>query len=114
MSEAAALLALAGAAWTLVGSIGLLRMKTFYERVHPPTLGSTLGAALVLAGSALWFGVAESRLPWLELLLAMFIVVTTPVTYMLLARAALHRDGPPDDAANPSTGAERSAPGDGR
>ena len=95
MSQAAAWLALAGAAWALVGSLGLLRMKTFYERVHPPTLGATLGAALVLTGSALWFGVAESRLPWLELVLGLFIVLTTPVTYMLLARAALHRDGPP-------------------
>ncbi|MCE3257342.1 MAG: multisubunit potassium/proton antiporter, PhaG subunit, partial [Nitrobacter vulgaris] len=30
-----------GAAVTLVGSLGLLRLRTFYERVHAPTLGTT-------------------------------------------------------------------------
>src|SRR5690606_36929491 len=36
-------LILLGSALTLIGSFGLLRMKSFYERVHAPTLGATLG-----------------------------------------------------------------------
>ena len=39
-----ALLVLLGAGLTLIGAVGLLRMKTFYQRVHAPTLGTTLGA----------------------------------------------------------------------
>ena len=35
--------------------LGLLRLPTFYQRVHPPTMGTTLGTALVLAGSMLTF-----------------------------------------------------------
>ena len=34
---------LLGAALTLIGSLGLLRLGSFYERVHAPTLGTTLG-----------------------------------------------------------------------
>ena len=92
MTTIAALLALAGAIFALVGSLGLLRMRTFYERVHPATLGGTLGTALVLAGSAFFFAVHESRWPLQEIVIALFVVVTTPVTYTLLVRAALHRE----------------------
>ena len=92
MSLAAALLILAGAFFAFLGSVGLVRLKTFFERVHPPTMGTTLGAALVLLGSMLHFGVVESRPVLHEALIALFLVVTTPVTYLLLGRAAQDRD----------------------
>ena len=85
-------LALAGAAISLLGATGLIRLSSFYERVHTPTLGATLGMLLVLGASALHFGVVQGR--WLprELLIAGFLTVTTPVTLILLARAAVFRD----------------------
>ena len=92
MSTAAALLVLAGASLALVGSLGLLRMKTFYERVHPPTMGTTLGTGLVLIGSMLFFTMHESRPVLHEILIGVFMTLNTPVTYLLLVRAALHRD----------------------
>lgn len=92
MTTLAALLVLAGALLAFVGSLGLLRMKTFFERVHPPTMGTTLGTALVLAGSMLYFTALESRPVLHEILIAMFMTVTTPVTYLLLGRAALRRE----------------------
>jgi multicomponent K+:H+ antiporter subunit G len=85
-------LAVLGAALALVGSFGLLRLPTFYERVHPPTMGTTGGAGLILAASMLFFSALESRLVLYEVVVAVFMVVTTPVTYMLLMRAAVHRD----------------------
>lgn len=87
-----ALLVLGGAAITLVGSLGLLRLRTFYERVHSPTLGTTLGTFLIIAGSMLCFSVLESRPLLHEILILAFTTLTTPVTLMLLARAALYRD----------------------
>ncbi len=87
-----ALLLLSGAAITLIGSIGLLRLKTFYERVHPPTIGSSLGMALIVLGSIICFSVLRSRLSVHELLIGLFVTLTTPVTFMLLAKAALYRD----------------------
>jgi len=88
----AALLVFTGALFAFVGSVGLLRLRTFYERVHPPTMGTTLGTALVLAGSIVYFTALESRPVLHEVLIAILMTVTTPVTYMLLVRAALHRD----------------------
>ena len=88
----AALLVLGGALLAFVGSLGLLRLRTFYERVHPPTMGTTLGTALVLAGSIVYFSALESRPVIHEILIGMLMIVNTPVTYMLLVRAALHRD----------------------
>ena len=38
-----AVLLFLGAAITLIGSLGLLRLGSFYERVHAPTLGTTFG-----------------------------------------------------------------------
>ena len=84
-------LAVLGAALALVGSFGLLRLPTFYERVHPPTMGTTGGAGLILLASMLLFSALESRLVLHEIVIAVFVVVTTPVTYMLLMRAAVHR-----------------------
>ena len=88
----AALLVLAGALVAFVGSLGLLRLRTFYERVHPPTMGTTLGTALVLCGSMLYFTSTGTRPVIHEVVIAILMVVNTPVTYMLLVRAALHRD----------------------
>jgi multicomponent K+:H+ antiporter subunit G len=95
MTTVAALLVFAGALLAFLGSLGLLRMKTFFERVHPPTMGTTLGTVLVLAGSLLNFTALESRLVLHEILIALFVTVTTPVTYLLLGRAALRRDQEP-------------------
>ena len=85
------ILSIGGASLALLGSIGLWRLKVFYERVHAPTLGATLGMALILTASALYAGHAEARLFPRELLIALFITVTTPVTMILLTRATLFR-----------------------
>ena len=85
-------LAVAGSAMSLLGAVGLTRLKTFYERVHAPTLGATLGMALILAASVVWFTTVEGRFMPREILIGLFLTVTTPVTLILLARAALFRD----------------------
>lgn len=85
-------LALAGAAITLIGAFGLVRFETFYERVHAPTLGATLGMALILCSSMLLLSLSEGHLILRDVLIGVFLTVTTPVTLLLLARAAAHRD----------------------
>jgi len=89
---AVVVLAVAGSALSLLGVVGLVRLRTFYERVHAPTLGATLGMALVLAASVLFFTLTERRFMPREILIGLFLTVTTPVTLILLARAALFRD----------------------
>jgi multicomponent K+:H+ antiporter subunit G len=85
-------LLVAGAAITLIGTCGLLRFKTFYERVHAPTLGTTLGTAFVAVASMIYFSALGSRLVLPELLIVIFVIATTPITLLVLVRAARFRD----------------------
>jgi len=85
MTTATALLVFAGALLVFVGSLGLVRFDTFFERAHPPTMGTTLGTALILAGSMVHFGALH------EILIGLLMFLGTPLTYTLLGRAALRR-----------------------
>jgi multicomponent K+:H+ antiporter subunit G len=87
----AAILLVAGGLFTLLGSIGLLRLRDFYARMHPPTMGTTLGTGCTLVASMLVSGALLHRPVVHELLIALLIVLTAPITAMLLMRAALHR-----------------------
>jgi len=87
-----AILMVAGATLGLIGSLGLIRLRSFYDRIHAPTLGTTLGIGFILLASMLFFSVLQTRLVVHEVLITVFVIVTTPVTLMLLARAALYRD----------------------
>lgn len=83
---------LLGSGLTFLGAIGLLRFESFYERIHAPTLGTTWGAGGILVASMICFSALQSRPVLHEILITIFMVVTTPVSLMLLARAALYRD----------------------
>ncbi len=87
-----AIFLLIGSGLTLIGAIGLARLGSFYDRIHAPTLGTSWGTAGVVIASMLLFSVLEARPVVHEFLIGLFITVTTPVTLMLLARAALYRD----------------------
>lgn len=89
----AAVLLAAGGLLAAIGALGLLRLPDFFMRMHPPAMGSTLGAGCVLLASILVSSAAESRPVVHALLITLFVVMTAPVTAMLLARAALYRSG---------------------
>ena len=84
-----AVLTLAGAALAFAGSLGLLRLRQFYQRVHAPTLATTLGLYLLLAATFLFFLVGQQHAVVHVLLIGVCTAVTTPITLMLLVRAAL-------------------------
>lgn len=83
---------LAGAFLTLTGTIGLVRLESFYDRIHAPTLGTSWGTGAIVIGSVILFSYLESWAVMHEILIGIFVTVTTPVTFMLLGRAALYRD----------------------
>ena len=89
----ASLLLACGGILALVGSLGMLRLRTFYARMHPPTMGATLGTGCVLFASMLVSSALEDRLVMHELLIAGFLTMTAPVTANLLMRAARSRRG---------------------
>jgi multicomponent K+:H+ antiporter subunit G len=91
MLPVAALLVL-GSTLTLLGALGLLRLQSFYDRIHAPTLGTSWGTASILIASMLAWSWVQDRVLLHELVIGICVMVTTPVTLMFLGRAALHRD----------------------
>jgi multicomponent K+:H+ antiporter subunit G len=89
----AALLLVAGGLATLTGAFGLLRLRDFYSRMHSPTMCTTLGTGCVLIASMLVSSALLERPVVHEVLLALFLVITTPITAILLMRAAIYRSG---------------------
>ena len=86
------LLLLLGSVITLIGSLGLLRLDSFYSRLHAPTLGASAGTILICLASMICFAVLQSRWIFHEILIVVFMTLTTPVTLMLLGQSALYRD----------------------
>ena len=110
-----ALLLLGGGGLALTAAIGLVRYGDFFRRMHPPALAATLSALCVTLASSLYFSVLEQQVALYPLLINALLALTTPVTTVLLARAALQRardsggEVPPSPPA-PKTSPERQPP----
>ena len=112
-----ALLLVTGGVLALTGAIGLLRYGDFFRRMHPPAIAATLSAVCVTLASTLHFSVLEQHVAIYPLLINALLAITTPVTTVLLARAAPARgrdssgDVPPPPAANEPRPDPLGAPG---
>lgn len=80
-----------GGLCTVLGSFGLLRLPSFYARMHGPSMGNTLGLGCVLLASMLLSSVMSGKAVVHEILITVFVVTTSPITAMLLMRAAVRR-----------------------
>ncbi|MTD98958.1 cation:proton antiporter [Paracoccus sp. YIM 132242] len=87
-----AILVVLGSTLTLIGALGFARLSSFYDRLHAPTLATSWGTGGIIIASALMFSAIEGRAVIHEFVIGLCIIVTTPVTLMMLARASLHRD----------------------
>ncbi len=105
-----ALLLVVGSTLTLLGAFGLVHLQSFYDRIHAPTLGTSWGTAAILLASILAYSWVQERLVVHEIVVGVCVMVTTPVTTMLLGRAALHRDRKEGAERIPS---RRARPADG-
>lgn len=85
-----AALILIGAAFILVGSIGLVKLPDFFMRLHGPTKATTLGVGAILITSALYFSFKTDNVSLHEILITLFLFITAPVSTHLMAKAALH------------------------
>ncbi|MBV6288029.1 Na+/H+ antiporter subunit G [Pseudomonas aegrilactucae] len=77
--------------FALSGAVGLLRLKAFFQRMHPPALASTLGTWCVALASILYFSGLKHSPVLHAWLIPILLSITVPVTTLLLARAALFR-----------------------
>ncbi|HEY0200552.1 MAG TPA: Na+/H+ antiporter subunit G [Burkholderiaceae bacterium] len=113
------LLLLASGVLVFTGALGLLRLRSFFMRMHPPALASTLGAWCVALAAVVYFSVLARGLQLQAVLIIIFLAITVPITTIFLARAALFRlrqanapGVPPrltQEAGAPESGAEGSA-----
>ena len=87
----AGVLLIVGGLLVVIGSLGLLRMPTFYARMHPPTMGTTLGTGCVLVASMLVSSAVAGRPVIHEVLITLFFVMTTPISAMTLMTASISR-----------------------
>lgn len=86
-----AVFAVVGAVAALLGSFGVLRLGSFFQRVHAPTLASTVGTWGLTTATITQASFVAGQ-PFVHaLLVALFIAVTAPVTTVLLMRAAVFR-----------------------
>jgi multicomponent K+:H+ antiporter subunit G len=87
----AALLLVLGGLLTLIGACGLLRLREFYQRMHPVTMGATLGTGCILVCSMLVSSVILGRAVVHELVITLLVVITAPISAITLMRAAISR-----------------------
>ncbi len=100
---AIATLLVVGAGFALIGSWGLAKLSTFTRRLHGPSKATTLGVGCVLAAAALWFGF-QGETSGRELLVALFLMLTAPVSALLLMKAARGLDRSIDPPPKPPAG----------
>ena len=85
-----AILILVGCLFCLVASVGIVRLPDTLIRMHAATKAGTLGAGLILAAVAVFFG--DAGTVFRALLALIFLYMTAPVAAHLIGRAA-YRSG---------------------
>ena len=88
-----ALLLVVGGAFALIGSWGLTRLPSLMTRLHGPTKATTLGVGSCLIASMIYFPAAGGVFSAHELLIALFLFITAPISANMIAKAHLHRQG---------------------
>lgn len=87
----AAVLLVVSGLLALTGAVGLLRLQSFFQRMHPVALGSTFATWCACAASMAYFSALESRPVIHAWLIPILLCITVPITTLLLSRAALFR-----------------------
>jgi len=104
-----ALLLVASGLLAVTGALGLLRLRDFFQRMHPPALANTLAAWCAALASVVYFSALASTLVLYPLVINVLLAITAPVTTVLLARAALLRKRAAGAAVPPPLGERRAA-----
>lgn len=77
-----------GGVFAFLGSLGLARFPDLLTRLHGPSKASTLGIGALLIASMIFFSLRGEGLSVHELLITLFVVISTPVSAQFIAKAA--------------------------
>jgi len=78
-------LILAGTLFILIASIGLIRFKDIYSRMHVTTKASSFGIMLILIGVSLYLNIGEVYLKAFFVIL--FVYLTAPLAAHSIAKS---------------------------
>lgn len=79
---------LIGTFFMFSGSLGLLRFRDVYARLHASTKSATLGVAGILIGALLFFLFKHGTVDGKLVLGIVFVLLTSPLSGHLISRAA--------------------------
>lgn len=82
---------LLGAIFAFIGSLGLAVLPDFFTRLHAPTKNTTLGIGGIVIAAIIVMSM-QNGLSLSELLIAIFLFLTAPISAHIMAKAALHTE----------------------
>ncbi|AVJ56505.1 Na+/H+ antiporter subunit G [Idiomarina sp. OT37-5b] len=82
---------LLGSIFAFIGSLGLAVLPDFFTRLHAPTKNTTLGIGGIVIASIIATSV-QGSVTLSELLIAIFLFLTAPISAHIMAKAALHTE----------------------
>ena len=91
-----------GGLFGLVGRFGLLQLQQPMQRLHGPTKAVTMGVATALIAAAVDVYVSTGVVAWQNVMIAVFLFLTAPISALYIAKA--HRHGTVDASDVPPTG----------
>lgn len=80
------ILLVTGAAFCVIGGVGVLRLPEFYARTHAASIGDTLGAGLILVGLMLQAGFTLVLVKLVMVLV--LLMLTSPTASHALVKSA--------------------------
>lgn len=75
-----------GSLFGLVGSLGLIKLTDTMQRLHAPTKATTLGVGGILIASMLRFLLVEGTISFQEILIALFLLLTAPISANFISK----------------------------
>jgi multicomponent Na+:H+ antiporter subunit G len=91
----------AGGIFCILGGVGLVRMPTFFTRIHAASLVDTLGAGLILLGLIVQAGFTLVSLKLA--VIGVLLLFASPAATHALAKAAVSRGVDPTDTGEQSS-----------
>lgn len=93
-----------GGLFGLIGSFGLLKLDDPMKRLHAPTKATTVGVGTALIASSVHAATQEGAASLQEILIVIFLFMTSPITAHFLSKVHLHRNLAPRDVPPTGTG----------
>jgi multicomponent K+:H+ antiporter subunit G len=79
-----------GGLFLFVGSYALGKLTDTMQRLHGPTKATTLGMGSILGASMLYFWLVQDAPSIHEILIALFLLLTAPISAHMIAKAHMH------------------------